>query len=245
MKIADATPSTITDFWTELDGRIQGAACLEDAAQALASELQGQFEESVVIARVFLTVPYGSLPADSQQFVQNLAQSAGGNSELTDRTPVLALVGTHGAEAQWCDRRKSAGHVGIPLISSVFVEAIPMISRLLRELGVPLTWVDSHDTESVVEHIGRSSGLFFVGDAAEATDQQNRKIIAAQDFVADYQVKSVFGIGGAYENGQMIVTVVFCRDRITRDPAEHFLPLSSLFQGRTAQHIEAGTIFGA
>ena len=36
-----------------------------------------------------------------------------------------------------------------------------------------------------------------------------RKIIAAQDFVAAHGVSSVFGIGGAYSTGQMVVIVLF------------------------------------
>ena len=70
-----------------------------------------------------------------------------------------------------------------------------MISRLLKELGVPLDWVDGHDSSMIEKTMARSAGLFFVEDASEATDQEGRKIIAAQDFVSQYGVKGVFGIG--------------------------------------------------
>ncbi len=62
---------------------------------------------------------------------------------------MLSLPGTHGQEADWNDRHKSTGHVDIPVISSASVGTIPMISRLLKELGVPLDWIDSHDSEII------------------------------------------------------------------------------------------------
>ncbi|KKK91111.1 hypothetical protein LCGC14_2716250 [marine sediment metagenome] len=44
--------------------------------------IHNQFDESVVIARVFLTVPYGELPNANQEFVKKLAESADVESEL-------------------------------------------------------------------------------------------------------------------------------------------------------------------
>ena len=76
-----------------------------------------------------------------------------------------------------------------------------MISRLLRELGVPIEWIDSHDSEIIRKAVGDSSGLFFVDDAAAAKDHEGRNIIVAQDFVSAQGVKSVFGAGEAYANG--------------------------------------------
>ena len=53
------------------------------------------------------------------------------------------------------------GSWAFPLISSEFVGAIPMISRLLKELGVPLDWVDSHDSSMIEKTMARSAGLFL------------------------------------------------------------------------------------
>lgn len=243
MRIEQIASSTIKQLWDDLEPRVQQSNYLEDAAQQLVAELHTQFDESVVIARVFLTVPYGALPSTNKEFVEKLGKSTHAASELKPTTPVLSLIGSHGQEEGWCDRRKSKGHVGIPLISSSFVDSIPMISRLLKELGVPVEWVDSHDTEMIIETVGQSAGLFFVGNAAEATDLQGRKIIAAQDFVSAYDVKSVFGIGGAYQGGEMIVFVVFCRDAISRDTAEHFLPLANLFKSKTTSLVAPAKVF--
>ncbi|MFQ6024160.1 MAG: hypothetical protein ACE5NW_15690 [Acidiferrobacterales bacterium] len=238
MKIEQTKPVTISDLWSGVESKVGQASHLEAAAQELATAIHAQFKESVVLARVFFTVDFDDLPASNQDFVRNLA-----GADLDGATPVLSLVGTHGEEADWNDRRKSKGHVGIPLISAAFVDAIPMISRLLKELGVPLDWVDTHESDLIQKSIGRSEGLFFVKDASQATDAQNRKIIAAQDFVSQYGVKSVFGIGGAYPGGQLLVIVSFCRDIFPREASENFLPLVSLFKGKTASLVDNGEIF--
>lgn len=195
----------------------------------------------MALARVFTTVRFESLPQSSQEFVSELAASA--DAELHAETPVLSLLGTHGDQESWKDRRRSEGHVGIPLISSAFVGAIPMISRLLKELGVPLDWIDSHDAAVIEKTLGDSESLFFVDDASEATDDQGRKIIAAQDFVTGYKIQSVFGIGGAYAGGQILVVVVFNHDRLDRVVAEHFLPLATLFKSNTEGLVAEGRIF--
>ena len=226
-----------------MESQVEHASCLEEAAQALTAAVHKEFGNSVVIARTFFTVPFDSLPAGNQAFVKNLAEGAGAEAALKTATPVLSLIGTHGVEAAWNDRRQSKGHVGIPLISSKFVGAIPMISRLLKELGVPLDWVDSHDSSMIETTMARSAGLFFVEDASEATDQEGRKIIAAQDFVARYGVKGVFGIGGAYVGGQMLVLVVFCRDSFQRAAAEPFMALTTLFKTKTSSLVGAGKVF--
>ena len=147
MKLNDATTMTVSGLWADLESKIQEADSLEEASQELAASLHKKFEESAVLARVFVTVPYEALPSANRKFVDNLADSAGARSGIRPSTPVLSLVGTYGQDSNWQDRRNSEGHVGIPLISSAFVDAIPMISRLIQELGLALEWVDSHDTE--------------------------------------------------------------------------------------------------
>lgn len=243
MQIGRVTPSSITDLWTAVEPFIRDAQRLEPAAQTLVDAVYRRFEESVVLARMFVTVPFDSLPPSNRHFAKRQADKAEEAGSLRTVTPVLSLIGTCGQEPSWNDRRRSNNHIGIPLISSVFVDGIPMISRLLKELGVPLDWVDSQDSTMIEKTMGRSAGLFFVGDAAQATDQRGRKIIVAQDFVETYGVKAVFGIGGAYVGGQIVVLVVFCRGDVPRHAAESFLSLTALFKNKTAGLIGEGRIF--
>jgi len=243
MNIEQANSSSVAELWSDSEVQVMSARSLEEAAQAMAAAIYHRFKESVVLARAFVTVPNAELPKRNQEFVRTLVDSAKITAELEPQTPVLSLIGTYGQEEPWCYRRQSKDHVGIPLLSSAFVGAIPMISRLLKELGVPVDWVDSHDSEMIVNAIGNSTGLFFVQDAATATDSQGRKIIAAQDFVSQYGVRSVFGVGGAYSTGQIAVIIIFCRTHITRYLAQQFLALSTFFISKTRRHIERGRVF--
>lgn len=245
MRIEQATSSTVADLWAGVESRVQHAKYLEEAAQAMAAALHNKFRESIVLARVFVTVALGELPERSERSVRKLAASAKAESELKPTTPVLSLIGTHGHEEEWNDRRNSKGHVGIPLISSSFLDSVPMISRLLKELGVPVDWTDSHDSEMIINTIGSAAGLFFVEKAATATDQRGRKIIAAQDFVSAQKVGSVFGTGGAYSRGDIIVIIVFCRDVFSRSVAECFLPLVNLFISKTASLMGSRRVFSS
>ena len=117
MKISQVTSQMISELLVILEPGIQTAEAMDDAAQQLVSALQTKFNESVVIARVFITVPYVSLPPKNKEFVHKLAESAGIAADLKLATPVLSLIGTYGQETDWCDRRKSKDHLGIPIIS--------------------------------------------------------------------------------------------------------------------------------
>src|SRR5215468_7420948 len=242
MKFEEATGASIVQLWRTVEPRVESATCLEDAAQALATALYAQFAESAILARVYVTVPFAALPPPTRAFVQAMPGAA---AALTGTTPVLSLVGTQGQKADWNDRRKSKQHGAIPLISAEFVDGIPMIARLLRELGVPLDWIDSHDTRRLVTTIGSTVGLFYVEDALRAVDDRGRKVIPAVDFVFAYDVKSVFGTGGVYSGGQMLVVVIFCRDPVARSTAQMFLPLVDLFKGKTGSLVAAAKVFAS
>ena len=69
-------------------------------------------------------------------------------------------------------------------------------------------------------------------DAASATANQGKKVLAARDFVSGYKVWSVFGTGGAYLNGQISVLVVPCRNALSREVAERFMEVANLFMGK-------------
>jgi hypothetical protein len=103
--------------------------------------------------------------------------------------------------------------------------------------------VDSHDTEMIVSAIGSTTGMFFVEDAETGEDDDGRHIIAEQGFVSQYNVKSVFGVGGAYPTGEIMFIVAFCRSQFPRAVAERFLALAAYFIGKTAGLVERGAVF--
>jgi hypothetical protein len=243
MRIGKVTPSFITSLWSDIEPRMREAPTLEAASQSLVERIFLEFEESVALARVFFTVPFDHLTPVRRRFVQERARGAGVERSLRTATPVLSLVGTFGLEEAWRDPLSSGGHLGVPLVSAAFVDAIPMISGLLKELGIPLEWADTYDTATIERTIGRTAELFFVEDAASALDQRGRKIISAREFVSSYGIRGVFGVGGGYIGGQIVVLIVFCRDGLTRTAAETFMAMTALFKTKTAVLVGEGRIF--
>ncbi|MFC1833487.1 hypothetical protein ACFL2Q_01965 [Thermodesulfobacteriota bacterium] len=224
---------------------IKGCDTVEEVAQKTMDLLYERFEESIVLARVFATVPFEKLPSENRDFVAKLASSAGISTLMSNTTPTLSLLGTRGMSADWNDRRKSEGHVGIPLASGSFVSTIPMMSRLLKQLGLDLEWIDQWDTKIVSEaSLSTFAGTFYVEDARLEKDSQGRKVIAGQDFVSKYGVKTVFGFGGSYlGRGTFVVTIVFTRDIIEKSLVERFQVLVNAFKMASMDQISTGRIF--
>ncbi len=223
---------------------LEDSATLEEAAQTCTDAIYAHFGESIALARVFVTVPMKELPMENSKWVEALAERAGVSAGLDDETPVLSLLASSGDRPEWNDRKASQGHVGIPLVSSKFIAEIPMIAQLLNQLGLPLDWVDSRDSNIVKKKLGNAAGMFFVDRASEATDLRDRKIIAAQDFVAEHDIKSVVGVGGAYLlKNAIFVLIIFCHDEIARHDAGYFVPLVNFFKSRTGSLVKPDMIF--
>ncbi len=216
---------------------------LENAAELVARQLYATFEATTALARVYAVVPYRDLVPSVAKFVDDLALKTGQADHIRPETPVLTLLASYGAKEEWRDRKKSQGHVGIPLVSAEFVQAIPMVARLLKELGVDLAWLDAAPELNARRLLGGFNGLFFVDDAATARDSLGRLIIPAQDFVEEQGIKSVFGMGGFYPDNTLIAIIVFARETLKRSQVERFTSLISLFKGETFGVVRARKFF--
>jgi nitrogen-specific signal transduction histidine kinase len=242
-RIEEILPMDVLDIWASMEPDVQAATTLEEAAQALATGLHTRLSESTALTRVFVTVDLAEVPDAIKSFVTELADMSGATDDLHDSTKVLSLLGTSGREPDWNDRHRSQHHSGIPLISAEFVDGIPMISSLLRSLGLPLDCLDQENANVIQQTIGQSAGLFFVESAALATDDLGRKVIPSQDFVNDCGVRSVFGLSGAYSGDEILVVIAFCTEQFPKAVAERFLPLLTLFKSATASLVSEGRIF--
>ena len=211
-----------------------GAKALEQAAQFLASLVATEFSESVVLARVYATIRFESLPHENRQFVEALVRKAGNTAPLDPALPVLSLMGTYGDSADWRDRRSSRGHVGIPLLSRDFVSSLPMMASLLSGLGLMPRSFDRRParTWSDAQPIAASS-VFHVFDAQTARDTEGRHIISSQPFVSAYSVKTVFGLGGTWPDGSLVACVVFTREALPRANVRRFAPMLGVFRACT------------
>lgn len=238
---------TISDMKELLDGigeKLTDCSSLEAAAQTYVSILYDNLADSIVLARFFATIPFRDLPGANKSFVQNLARSAGISDKLKDTSLVLTLLGTRGVKSDWNHRGNSKDHVGIPLVSANFIEAIPMMSRLLKELGAGLAWIEDDDTDLVLRTVGNLSGVFYVRDAKTEVDNKGRKIIAAQEFVDEEKIKTVFGIGGSYLGSPMFfATIVFARETLEKDTVDRFMLHANKFKTVTMKMLNEAMIF--
>jgi two-component system NtrC family sensor kinase len=249
--MADARPGMddvdyehLEDLWRRLEPAIVGLPSLEDVARLFTDALYERFASSIVLARVFGTVELHQLPAEDRAFVDRFAASMEA-AGLSDVTPVLSLLASRGVETAWNDRRRSQGHLAIPLVSENFVGRIPMISRLLNEIGFTPSWRGS-DSGFVTKTLANVNGIFYVADARTAVDDLERPIIPATSFVEDYGVRTVFGFGGSYLGRHMFVSaILFCREEISRSQAMRFIPLIGSLKAATTRLVNRGAIFAS
>lgn len=236
-------PIETTTLRSRLEYELRGSTHVQEAAQKCARIIYEEFQESVVLARVFATLSFGELPSRDKAFITDLAKLKQVAAQLGDKTPVLSLLGTYGARSEWNNRYNSRGHLGIPLVTSSFVDSIPMVSRLMSDMGIVLDWFDEWEPNLLVKSFGRTTGVFYVRDARTRVDQQNRKIVSVQDFVAAENIKTVFGLGGSYLNGSFLTMIIFTRETVEQPQAERFMSLVNTFKIATMSLVMKGAIF--
>jgi len=245
MRFAEVTGATIDSLERRTDEELAPLDSLEAAAQRFCDILYTTFEEATVLVRVFATVPFAALPHPSRAFVEKLV-GARAKDVLHPKTPVLSLLGTRGAVPRWNSRHLSEGHVGIPLASADFVDAIPMIASLVKELGLAIERAEDVDTAIVTQSLGPIAGVFYVDDAPTAVDSKGRRIIADSHFVREHGVRTVFGFGGSYGlTGTFVVVVLFTRESLGRGQAERFMRLANQLKAATMKPVARRHIFAS
>ena len=139
------------------------------------------------LVRLYKSEAFSALEPDVQGFVQNaLGEEPAGDVRC------LALLGTAGDEPAWNDRALSAGHRAIPMPSEQFVERLPMITRLITQLGLDLGVVVTRPTgDEVVQLAQRSNDVFHVETALGSPF-----LPAQDDFVIPHRIASAVGFGG-------------------------------------------------
>jgi hypothetical protein len=230
--------------WSEIEAlraKVAGvseAASLVDAAQRFTALFASSFD-SIILARLFVVLPFSSLPAMEQAFASRLA----GSIALANATPVLCLLGSTGKKAGWNNRTASQGHLAIPLVNSTTVSEAPMIAKLLGDLEVDLKVLDDGRPIATRQMMGGRNGTFFVPDALTAQDARGRLVIAAHDFAKDFAVRSVFGMGGAYVDGTLAVAIFFCSEVLDRLIVDRFPSFISSFKMATSALLQQRRIF--
>lgn len=225
MQLASASPITVLNLWDGQRRVLSDEPRIAEVGEAIVEGLYAQFEESLALVRAFLTIPHGLLPPSKRGFAERLARSVGQEADLGAHTPVHTLLATRGRRPEWNSPETSTGHVAIPLLSDKFVGGIPMMARLLKDLGLPLSWVQDAGAELKHQLLGAEAGCFWVGDAATARDELGRKIIPGEQFVAEQAVKSVFAVGGVVFGGAVLSLIFFSTEPVEMRVARGFMPL--------------------
>ena len=196
-----------------------GAQSIEEVGQRVVGCLYNDFIDPTdrvranVLVRFYLTVPYCELDSDLKAFAARLIDE----HELLPTTPCLTLLATAGDKDEWNSRKLSKGHQTIPLPSAAVVQAIPMVSQLITQLGLDLGTLLSADRSLLLEAEQRTYNVFFVPRALGSL-----YIPAQADFVAPNNVQSVVGFGGLLPTGEVYAVLMFTRVPVSRSAADIF-----------------------
>jgi hypothetical protein len=195
-----------------------GAPTVEDGARALVRHLYESLRErkagerSCALVRFFQTIRYSELPPELQIFVA----SCDGGAPPAGDTRCLTLLATAGEEPAWNSPVSSRGHRCIPLRSEAMIDKFPMISQLIRALGMtPSEFLGSTEAVRILEK--RNFGVFHIPVAAGS-----RYIPAQSDFVVPHKIGSVLGFGGIRTDGDLFTVIIFARTAIPAETAEMF-----------------------
>ena len=109
-----------------------GGSVVRDLHDSLRDPESG--ETAAALVRFFMTIPYARLDPSTRSSIAAKFPDLAPEAD----TKCLTLMGTVGDEPDWCSISGSRGHQAIPLMSEEGVEQIPMIARLLSELGLEI-----------------------------------------------------------------------------------------------------------
>jgi hypothetical protein len=101
------------------------------------------------------------------------------------------------------------------------VDQAPMVSQLIRQMGLDVAAIVAPTPEILRQMEGKSYGVFHVARAPGSP------FIPAQvDFVLRERVQSVVGFGGLLRNGDMLAIIIFSRTPISEETANRFRTLA-------------------
>lgn len=236
------------DFERLMDStqKLRGFGSLDAAAQAFVDTLYEQFQESLVLLRLFASLPYSALPPCDRELVDKKAADSGTASLYRADTPILTLLGTRGQRPEWNNRSMSEGFRCIPLVSSGYVGSLSMLSMQFKAMKLDLGLLDRWDsTVATSGHADQFTGMLYVKDAGTDQDEQGRMAVPRQQFVAENQVKTALGFGTGYPDHPTIVTLfVFTNETLERSQVEGFTPLLQNYLPMSKEILSKGPLFG-
>lgn len=222
-ELAAMTESEIAACGTKIGAMGADATSMEDTANEIVRALYGELadgpdgEKACALVRFYKTHAYDDLDASLQGFADGIL----GDTQAPPNMQCLTLLASAGDEPEWNSRAKSSGHKAIPLPSEDFVAMIPMVARLVGQLGLDVSAVLRPDPALMVDLEGKQYNVFHVAEAVGSP-----YIPAQEDFVIPHGVRSVVGFGGLLSSGALYVVILFAKVSIPRETAERFEALA-------------------
>ena len=201
----------------------EGVDSMEEVASRVVEFLYGSFRDPATglnacpLVRFFQTQAYGEIPNDFRAAADRSFPNRASAPSMT----CLVLLATRGDEPAWNDPRASRDHLAIPLPSEEIVGQAPMISQLIKQLGLPIDAVIRPDSNFLLEAQQTSFNIFHVSEALGSP-----YIPAQSSFVAPYGIRSVLGFGGILPTGNLFATIMFARVSIPPETAALFRTLA-------------------
>lgn len=174
-------------------------------------------EKSCILIRMFQTIPYQKLTPELQEYAAKLLN----NQPVNPNLKCLTLLATAGEKTEWNSRQKSLGHKAIPLANKEAIAQIPMISRLIQQLGLDPGQVLEPDPNLLADLEQKMYNVFYVADALGSP-----YIPAQKSFVIPFNIKSVIGFGGLLPSGNMFVVLMFLKVTVPRETIDLLKPLA-------------------
>jgi len=174
-------------------------------------------EKACTLVRFFKTHDFGELEED----LKDLAQSLLKGNKATPYMKCLTLLATAGDKPQWNSRQNSINHRVIPLPSKDFVERMPMVANLIKQLGLEINKVIRPDSEFILDSDEKHFSVFYIPNA-----DRNEMIPDQENFVKLQGIKSVLGFGGVFPSGNIFAVILFSKIYISQQTANLFKTLA-------------------
>lgn len=133
----------------------------------------------------------------------------------------LTLEGSAGERKEWSDPALSINHRVIPVFDAGGMKAAPMVTDLIRQLGVDTEALGNVSRRNAPDLAARTLNVFHVPDA------RGSDVVPDQGgFVVPFGISSVLGFGGVLTGGELFAVIMFSKVPVSRDAAENFKPVA-------------------
>jgi len=225
MKLSEISDNSVQNWGKKLFLKYQdNNLSFEEVAQQSVQEIYDSFTDDAgnrafALVRIFRLSKPDEMPPEE-------AQAPGADPYW------LTLMGTVGDEAPWNSRLESQGHRLLP--AGVF--ETPMLSAAFSQLGFE---VEGIIEKSELLKSGSSYTQYFHVEHAAGSPF----IVAQEEFVTPYNIKSVIGIGSIFTTRQFYMCLAFSKVHISEQMATAFTQISPYLSTIMARHDALGKLW--